>query len=102
MRAFLLQTDDNNGQDEALCSLPYYYFGTVPDADICGDWVRPRNVGLETLTAVTADGTRVDVGQAYAFMTVSVDPFTHMHAFSMCICTRRRGQLASCGVHAYV
>ena len=64
------QTDDNDGQDDNVCSMPYYYFGTVPDQDICGDWVRPRNVGLQTLTAVTASGTRVDVGQAYAFMTV--------------------------------
>ncbi|KAG2452915.1 hypothetical protein HYH02_002258 [Chlamydomonas schloesseri] len=53
--------------------MPYYYFGNVDDESICGDEVRPSNVGaLELKTLVPGAGTTpYTLGQMYAFMQIN-------------------------------
>ncbi|GIL92097.1 hypothetical protein Vretifemale_19581, partial [Volvox reticuliferus] len=67
-------TDDKYFLDFDKCSVPYYYFGNVTDASICGDAVRPRNLGVMNLTAAItyATGTlNLKVGRMIAFMQIS-------------------------------
>ncbi|PNH09116.1 hypothetical protein TSOC_004286 [Tetrabaena socialis] len=62
-------TTDLYGQDDTRCVMPYYYFGNVNDEAICGDSVRPTNLGvLDLETAVR--GLPYPVGQLYVFMQV--------------------------------
>ncbi|PNH00823.1 ATP-citrate synthase beta chain protein 2 [Tetrabaena socialis] len=45
-------TTDLYDQDDTWCVVPYYYFGNVDDEAICGDSVRPANLGVLDLEAV--------------------------------------------------
>eukprot|EP00198_Chlamydomonas_reinhardtii_P014353 XP_001703690.1 predicted protein [Chlamydomonas reinhardtii] len=70
--AFAEGTDDLYGRDDTKCSMPYYFYGNVDDESICGDLVRPTNIGEMPLEAWlgAAGGPQqlVTVGQMLVFM----------------------------------
>ncbi|KXZ47827.1 hypothetical protein GPECTOR_32g439 [Gonium pectorale] len=63
-------TDDQYGRDDTKCSLPYYYFGNIYDTWICGDEIRPYNIGLLDMDVVI-NNVPYTIGQILVFMQIN-------------------------------
>ncbi|KAG1673856.1 hypothetical protein FOA52_012881 [Chlamydomonas sp. UWO 241] len=62
-------SDDLAAGDATMCHIPYYYGGTESDANICGEWLTPYNLGRADLQA-TVDGVSQNIGFLMSYMTL--------------------------------
>eukprot|EP00798_Chlamydomonas_sp_ICE-L_P017409 gene17409-23709_t len=63
--------DDNDGQDDTICELPYFYEGNVDDDSLCGYMITPRNIATTSLTATDGNGNSEHIGELYQYISMA-------------------------------